>query len=147
MTFQFVFDITKDIFRPSQLGEKGMKKRLFQLLETHRDDPVKIATLNHINEYRFELTGFNTAWNEHKLSTPRSTNIIESFNKQLNGRLKTIQGFQHPQTASLWLSAWVLRRRLTPFTDCRGKFKKLNGKTPIDRTKKGGIILPNWFEL
>jgi hypothetical protein len=73
--------------------------------------------------------------------------LIESFNKQLQGRLKTIQGFESFATAERWLSAWVLRRRLTPFTDCRGKFKKLNGRPSIENTRRGGTKIPDFFRL
>jgi len=69
------------------------------------------------------------------------------MNKQLNGRLKTIQGFESFETAERWLSAWILRKRLTPFTDCRGKFKKLNGTPSIENTRKGGMKIPDFFHL
>ncbi|MCG2702149.1 transposase [Candidatus Parcubacteria bacterium] len=62
---------------------------------------------------------------------PRTTNLIECFNSHLEGRLRTIKGFQSIHHAKLWFNAYFIRRRLKPFTDCQGKFKKLNGKCSL----------------
>lgn len=58
---------------------------------------------------------------------PNNTNLIELYNSHLNGRLKTIKGFQSFASAQCWLNAWMIRRRTKPFTDCEAKFKYLNG--------------------
>ena len=70
-------------------------------------------------------------WVKH---TPRTNNLIESFNSHLQGRLKTIKGFESFNHAELWLNAYFLRRRTKKFTDCEGKFKSLNGKSSIEIT-------------
>ena len=62
---------------------------------------------------------------------PRTNNLIECFNSHLEGRLKTIKGFQSIHHAKLWLNAYFIQRRLKPFTDCQDKFKKLNGKCSL----------------
>ena len=67
---------------------------------------------------------------------PRTTNIIESYNSHLNGRLKTIKGFQSFPSAHRWLNAWMIRRRTKPFTDCDDPFKHLNGKCSMQMTIK-----------
>jgi len=64
-------------------------------------------------------------------SIPRTNNLIECFNSHLEGRLKTIKGFQSIHHARLWLNAYFIQRRLKPFTGCQGKFKKLNGKCSL----------------
>ena len=58
---------------------------------------------------------------------PRTTNLIECFNSHLEGRLKSIKGFESMPHAKSWFNAYFIRRRLKPFTDCRGQFRKLNG--------------------
>lgn len=62
---------------------------------------------------------------------PRTTNLIECFNSHLEGRLKSIKGFESIHHAKLWFNAYFIRRRLKPFTDCTENFKKLNGKCSL----------------
>lgn len=67
-------------------------------------------------------------------NTPRTTNLIESFNSHLQGRLKTIKGFENFKNAQTWLNIYFLRRRLKKFTDCEKQFKKLNGISSLELT-------------
>lgn len=76
---------------------------------------------------------------------PTTTNLIESFNSHLQGRLDTIKGFESFAHADAWLNAYFLRRRTKKFTDCTGKFKRLNGKTSLSQTQQSGIDLPIFF--
>lgn len=83
-----------------------------------------------------------------KLShVPRTNNLIESFNSHLQGRLKTIKGFQNFKTAKLWLNAYFLKRRLKPFTDCTKQFKKLNGKCSLQQTLKDNYKVEDILKL
>lgn len=65
---------------------------------------------------------------------PKSNNLIEAFNSHLQGRLKTIKGFESFHGAERWLNAWMIRRRTKPFTDCEGRFQILNGKCSLEET-------------
>lgn len=78
--------------------------------------------------------------------SPWTTNLIEAYNSHLEGRLKTIKGFQSYHSADLWLNGHVLRRRLKPFTDCEEPFKHLNGKSPLQNVLKTGQKLPSIFD-
>lgn len=78
---------------------------------------------------------------------PRTNNLIESFNSHLQGRLKTIKGFQNFKTAKLWLNAYFLKRRLKPFTDCTKQFKKLNGKSSLSQTLREGCKVEDILKL
>ncbi len=78
---------------------------------------------------------------------PRTNNLIESFNSHLQGRLKTIKGFQNYKTAKLWLNAYFLKRRLKPFTDCTKQFKKLNGKSSLQQTLKDNYKIEDVLKL
>lgn len=62
---------------------------------------------------------------------PRTNNMAESFNKQLQRRLKTIESFQHRSTAISYMNLLVAYLRFKPYTDCRGSRKHLNGKNRL----------------
>lgn len=143
----FLADLEEHIFGVPFLGKDRLEARIRWRSPRHYDDPVKIATMQHIFGNSERLTAYVRAKALLRIDCPRTTNLIESYNKQLNGRLKTIQGFESFRTAERWLSAWILRRRLTPFTDCRGRFKRLNGTPSIENTRKGGVQIPDYFHL
>lgn len=67
-----------------------------------------------------------------ELDIPRTTNLIEGFNSTtLEIRLSSIRGFEKIDTAENYINALVLKRRFQKFTDCKGKFSPLNGKSPL----------------
>jgi transposase-like protein len=70
----------------------------------------------------------------HFENCPNNTNLIELYNSHLNGRLKTIKGFQNLTSARRWLNAWVIRRRTKKLTDCEKKFKRLNKHCSLEFT-------------
>jgi len=136
----FFYELKEIAFSKKLMKRKKLKKALFELFEKYKTDPKTAQVLMTINNRIDELT------NHLKIGgCPKTNNLIESYNKQLNGRLKTIQVFESFASAERWLSAWVLQRRLTPFTCCRGGFKKLNGIYAMQKTKKSTIILPDFF--
>jgi Transposase, Mutator family len=63
---------------------------------------------------------------------PKDNNLIESFNSHIEGRLKTIRRFGSFSRAEKFLNGWIVRRRTTIFTSCRGKFTPLNGKSSLE---------------
>lgn len=73
---------------------------------------------------------------------PKNSNLIELYNSHLNGRLKTIKGFKHVDSAQRWLNAYTIRRRTKTLTDCKGKFKLLNGHCSLSYTLKKDKIIP-----
>ena len=141
----FFADIEKYIFRVPMLGKENLERHIRWRSPRHQDDSVKIAVMNHIFSHSEDLTAYVNARNWYKAPCPKTTNIIESLNKQLEGRLKTIQGFQNFQSAERWLSAWILRKRFTQFTDCRKPFKKLNGTYSLEHTRRGKVKIPKLF--
>lgn len=72
----------------------------------------------------------------HFENCPNNTNLIELYNSHLNGRLKTIKGFQSLTSARRWLNAWLIRRRTKTLTDCEEKFKHLNKHSSLEFTIK-----------
>lgn len=88
---------------------------------------------------------------------PNNTNLIELYNSHLNARIKSIKGFNSPQSAGAWLNAYTIRRRTKELTDCEERFKYLNKHASIELTIKKqaqwpdslqnlGITKPNYFE-
>jgi len=67
----------------------------------------------------------------HRVRLPRTTNLVESVNKQLERRFKTIEAFQHRHTAVAYVNLLVAYLRLKPYTDCRGPRKHLNGQSRL----------------
>lgn len=97
-------------------------------------------TLATIERYRVELTGYRGI-----PDSPVTTNIIEGLNSHLESRLFSLRSFQSVAYAKLWFNGYVLKRRFTKFTDCRGKFRSLNGKRGVDLSKKVDVDLPTFF--
>lgn len=73
---------------------------------------------------------------------PNNTNLIELYNSHLNGRLKTVKGFQSFESARTWLNAYLIRRRTKPLTDCEPKFKHLNKHASLEWTIKKQALWP-----
>lgn len=115
-------------------------KRAQKLILRHQNQSTYVSILLDIERRKDLLLGYSK-----KKKVPMTTNLIESFNSHLQGRLKTIKGFESFAHAKLWLNGYFLRRRTKKFTDCRGKFKKLNGKTSLQITQKPNIDLPSFF--
>ena len=115
-------------------------KRLRDLWDAHQHDLVCLSVLANVQKYYPELIGYRGI-----PGSPTTTNMIESLNSHLQGRLKPLRSFESVQHARLWLNGYILRRRYTKWTDCKGKFRNLNGKRGVDMTQKQGIVLPTYF--
>lgn len=96
-----------------------------------RNKPFLTNILAAINKRREDLFAFL----EIK-DCPNTTNIIESYNSHLQGRLKTIKGFESFESARRWLNAYLVRRRTKQLTDCKGKFKSLNKHASLELSIK-----------
>jgi transposase-like protein len=126
---------------------------LFARTETQAEDQLK--RLRRSRSYRRKekkqaVAFLERHWDHlmmhHRvLGLPRTTNIIENVNKQLERRLKTIESFQHRSTASNYMNLLVAYLRQKPYTDCRGARKQLNGKS---RLQAAGVCHPaDWLTL
>ncbi len=104
------------------------------------DIPVFLVAPSENYQSWSELTGYRGI-----SGSPVTNNIMEGLNSHLESILASLCSFQSLSYAKLWFNGYVLKRRFTPFTDCRGKFRSLNGKRGVDLTKKPGIDLPSLF--
>ncbi len=114
----------------------------------------KYYPTEHINKVRKLFTDFR----ENKkylinflkyphLNIPNTTNLVEGLNSQLESRLVLIRGFETERTADNYINALILKRRFKKFTDCRGKFKSLNKKTPLECAGADISDIRDWLEF
>jgi hypothetical protein len=77
---------------------------------------------------------------------PRTNNRVENLIKQLNRRLKTLEGFGSPRQARGYLDLWSCYHRFKPYTDCRGRHRHKNGRAPLECA---GVDLTglDWFRF
>ena len=134
----FFFDI--DCLFTNRLDLVSFTWAVTNLYKIYGNDPRCLFWIEDLMIRKKELTNY------HQFEgAPNTTNLIESYNSQLEQRTKAIKGFQSFKSASVWLNGFVLRRRLSKFTDCREPFKHLNGKRPLEMTKKDNLNLPNFI--
>lgn len=121
-------------------SKEDFDQKAKSIFDRFSGNQVYLETLLGIQRNMSLLTG----WREAK-GVPTTTNLIECFNSHLQGRLKTIKGFETFKHADIWLNGYFLRRRTKKFTDCTGKFKILNGKTSLEKAKIQNIVPPSYF--
>jgi hypothetical protein len=112
-------------------GKDEFIRQAGKVYAKYKSDPVCVATMADIQKRLPQLLGY-----QNVSGVPTTTNLIESFNSHLEGRLKTIKGFESFKHADAWLNAYFIRRRTKKFTDCEGKFSKLNGKCSLQLSLK-----------
>jgi transposase-like protein len=129
-TYQHFFNSLRlHVFTEPRSIEQAMQG-LMHVRDTHtQNNPTLLNIIMDI------YTRQNTLLAYHEIpQCPNNTNLIELYNSHLNGRLKTIKGFQSFTSAERWLNAYILRRRTKVFTDCETKFKHLNNHSSLEQT-------------
>ena len=121
-TYQHFFNsLKKHVFKDARTDEE-ITRGLLHVKEHHAGGSFLLNNiLADIELRRNDLFAYR-----HFQGCPDNTNLIELYNSHLNGRLKTIKGFQSLISARRWLNAWIIRRRTKTLTDCQEKFKHLN---------------------
>lgn len=127
--YQDFFYALRRICRKARSEEQVMVELKFIREKTKSRLPLNI--LADVEYRKAELFAFRQI-----PDCPNSTNMIEAYNSHLNGRLKTIKGFQGFVSASKWLNAYLIRRRTKSLTDCQGRFKYLNRHASLELTIK-----------
>lgn len=137
-TYARFFSQVYNAFNPEHHPAK--RNAIFQRIYFDwRHDPLLRQILLEINSRIHELFGFNY----RMAKCPNTNNLIESFNSHIQGRLKSIKGFEKYTSAQRWLNAWMIRRRTKPFTDCEEPFKHLNGKCSLEVVMKPNMDFPD----
>ena len=76
----------------------------------------------------------------YETKCPKTTNLIEAYNSHLEARIKSLRGFGSFVNAEMWLNAYIMNRRLSKFSGCRGKYRYLNGFAPLQLSAKEDAI-------
>ena len=135
-----VFSKKIDSIVSQKLSEEVFNAWMGILFRDYHTDPVCLSVLTTISRYKNELTSYRGI---HQ--APLTTNLMECLNSHLQARLASIECFDSFSHAKLWLNGYILKRRFTKLVDCSSKFRYLNGKRPIDQTKKLESVLPTLF--
>jgi hypothetical protein len=136
----FMRKIESIISSSQKLADHTLNHWLWCLYRDFKHDPVCLSVLTNIEKYKTELLAYRGI---HQ--APVTTNLIEGLNGHLEARLQKLRSFQTVKYARLWLNGYILKRRFTRFTDCRGKFRFLVGKSGLMMTKKERIDIPPLF--
>ena len=126
--YQEFFYALRRIFKKARSEEQVLQELRF--IQT-KDDSMLVNILADVRNRITELFAFRQVQD-----CPSSTNMIESYNSHLQGRLKTIKGFQSFVSAQSWLNAWLIRRRVKQLTDCQFPFKHLNKHASLELSIK-----------
>jgi len=137
---KFFNTIQTHIFKEEHHSKKEFNNVLHHLIKSHaKKDILRQQIVMDIYHRQKELFQYKTIAN-----CPKTTNLIELYNSHIQSRLKSIKGFKSFKNAERWLNAYLIRRRTKSLTDCRGKFKKLNGKNSLELSIKKQA---NWPEI
>ncbi len=123
-----------------KIADHTLNDWMYCLYRDYHNDPLCLAVLTNIERYKRELLAYRGI-----PQAPVTTNLIEGLNGHLEARLQALRSFQTVTYARLWMNGYVLKRRYTKFTDCKGKFRFLKGKSGLMMTKKQGVVLPTYF--
>jgi hypothetical protein len=127
----FFNSVKKHIFE-EYTDQENLRTQLKYIFEKHgKGNETRTAILQDIYRRRERL--FNYTKIEQ---CPKNTNLIELYNSHLNARVKSIKGFKFFHTAQRWCNAYIVRRRTKTLTDCKTKFKHLNGQPSLQNTLK-----------
>lgn len=103
-------------------------------------------TKQHRKAIRFLKRRWDHLMMYHRVpGLPRTTNLVENVNKQLQRRYKTIEAFQYRSTAVHYTNLLIAFLRQKPYTDCRGSRKHLNGKSRLASAKIRHLH-PDWLK-
>jgi len=121
-------------------SENDFNNKLGYIYRHYEEDDVARSVIINLARNKEEILGFRGF--KH---APATSNLIECFNSHLEARLFSIKGFESMEHARLWLNGYVIKRRFTKFKDCTGKFKSLNGKTPLQLSTSATNGLKTFF--
>lgn len=123
--------------------DEGRASELFRRLRRTRRSPRTA----HRKVIAFLTRHWKRLMQHHRVAgVPRTTNLVENVNKQLERHFKTIEAFQHRHTAVAYVNLLVAYLRQKPYTDCRGSRRILNGHS---RLHAAGVNLTNatWLKV
>lgn len=144
-TYKDFMKLIEDMFKEKR-SEVDFNSHLFYIFKKYREDENAVRILTALDRKREYLLAFKGI-----TSCPVTTNLMacgrmaKCFNSHLESRLKSIHKFEDFTHAKLWMNGYVLKRRFTPYSSCKGKFKRFNGSKPIDHSRNLSIDLMQVF--
>lgn len=123
-----------------KLADHTLNDWMYCLYRDYKHDPVCLNILTNIERYKTELLAYRGI-----SQAPVTTNLIEGLNGHLESRLFALRSFQTINYARLWFNGYILKRRFTKYTDSRGKFRFMKGKSGLMMTQKQDVVLPTYF--
>ena len=131
-TYQHFFNSLRLHVFLTGINDQTINQGLWHVMTRYaKQNGLLVNILGDIKHRRIDLFSYLTV-----KDCPNNTNLIELYNSHLNGRLKTIKGFQSFSSARCWLNAYIIRRRTKTLTDCEAKFKYLNKHASLELTIK-----------
>ena len=131
-TYQHFFNSLRLHVFLAGIDDQTIDQGLWHVMTRYaKQNGLLVNILGDIKHRRIDLFSYLTV-----KDCPNNTNLIELYNSHLNGRLKTIKGFQSFSSARCWLNAYIIRRRTKTLTDCEAKFKYLNKHASLELTIK-----------
>jgi transposase-like protein len=146
--------LMKEQLTPVEILRKAIRRVLFSRsydlarsrwanFHNHRlhDHPIHRVMIDFVSRRWQSLTV-----HYHHPGMPNTNNIAENTMRQLERRLKTIEGFGNLRTARAYMNLLIGYLRTKPLTDCRGMRKYRNG---LSRLELAGADLPtnDWLKL
>ena len=124
----------------NKIADHTLNDWMYCLYRDYKQDPVCLNILTNIEKYKSELLAYRGI-----SQAPVTTNLIEGLNGHLESRLFALRSFQTINYARLWFNGYILKRRFTKYTDCRGKFRFMKGKSGLMMTQKQDTVIPSYF--
>lgn len=138
-TYTHFFLEVEELFN-QRLDFVNFTREVSVLYSKYKEDKNCLRWIEDLMVRRSELVAY------HQFEgVPNTTNLIESYNSHLEARLRVLRGFESYHSAKLFINGYILRRRLKNFTDCKTKFRHLNGICSLEKTLKKGFKLPQFF--
>lgn len=127
----FFNSLSLHVFQEYKNNQKLNQALYYVLTKRAKKDVLRQSIVMDVHRKRKELFAYQQIHH-----CPNNTNLAELYNSHLQARLKSIKGFKSFTNAERWLNAYLIRRRTKELTDCKSKFKFLNGKSSLEKTIK-----------
>jgi transposase-like protein len=126
---QRIYDICKKALYSKE--KKDSIDRLNQLINYENGNPSLCEKYPGLSRFiKRHLDKLLT--HQKDLKIKKTNNIAENINRRLMIRLKTIESFKNFNSAENYLNLYKNYLRFKPYTDCRGRNKIKNGKSPLE---------------
>lgn len=147
------YETMAGILQANNAGQRNSKLRYLEnvLLKTYlpleTSKSYRTRILKTYQQFDKDKHRLFTHLEHPSLDIPSTTNLNECYNGQLENRIFSIRGFESIKTCARYGNALILKRRFQAFTDCRGKFKHCNGRSPLQIAGVDTQKLGNWIRF